>query len=1165
MPPMATVLWPYLLELFTRSEYTEALGIMCKCLSYIAGKMRKEQDSSYLIDFDKHVNLPKPHAILARLLVILNEPLGRSQRGEHIIKCLQAIGPVLHPSISNMWDSALPKLALWLQKNEENFNSDVWEDLVLRLLSETIKIVNDNEWTVGLGRQYVEQISLYSDSHNLKKCILKHLGLVLQRTTHKQFIQESLSVIFSVTDHKNAQQKLGCAQSFGYCATSHLDSTLENLNERLNSKPQKKGGFLSNLFNKDSSGSLDEKNTMYLCYGYVAAYAPVHLITSRIDVHILSPTKDKMIAAISGSEEERVSLLKMIDLIGKAMHPSHLKTPFTFLQRDQLIKNVLHFIGGQVTEAQDPKNKKKPNVTSKATNKLRILALDCLSTLIRLEPNLPPELESDVLITVKNFFDLLADKKEQKEAEKENKKMNELFVKLNQLYTSFLFMNTSIAQLSRILESFCELAGSKLEHHRHRSVDSILSVLQNYIECKLSDSNLEKGPKETEKKFSQLGKYLGVVIPRCCDPNNSVRKNAMESIQNLLYVDFIIKKEAQSFDSLKGIEQPDELLALLDLKDRVDTIIITEQFKLVHEMSVVLSKIVLKEELTDLILVSLGGLNDVEENCARGVCVYLNAMTKLRGEELKDFLEPLISGIMSALSKIDNEKTIVGTLAAIKNLATHHLTSTIDEILKIAPPHPDYVKKSLQIIAKDSDLITPLLKHFTHLLNNTTLYTEEKGGVLVCSSKAASATSAFGEIFEPPEMDSVIKKYYAVIFCTFMLRFGTSVGNKVPEGSKNALEPIEQAIQAFKIFLQCNKEEYCIEKMNESGWDILKDKERYYEGITTISMCIAKDHPEYMESIYKYLLMYMQGNFPGQRVIAATIYAEFINHAKPSKESNLIDLLLNSLLKGLADPTIKIMCLRGLGNIVSAGVEDVNKYATTILDALLTSIDDQNEILAMEAMNGLAKVFELVDEERVAPVLVNICNRIRPAFSKKNPEIRSSAFNLFGTLWHFGKERAKDVFYEQIHSNLPLLILHTNDEDKKVVKSCKRALRNLGPLFRVEEINELFQSENFDEERYLKYSMFLDEICKMLVKSYPEKMNYLVMSCVKEFKSEWELIRANAASFVGYLLGHLPLERRQDSNLNPGLVANALINLLSDSSAIVREKASESISLLYSY
>ena len=46
----------------------------------------------------------------------------------------------------------------------------------------------------------------------------------------------------------------------------------------------------------------------------------------------------------------------------------------------------------------------------------------------------------------------------------------------------------------------------------------------------------------------------------------------------------------------------------------------------------------------------------------------------------------------------------------------------------------------------------------------------------------------------------------------------------------------------------------------------------------------------------------------------------------------------------------------------------------------------------MEAMNGLARIFELVDEANVAPVLVNICHRIRPAFEKKSDEIRAASF-----------------------------------------------------------------------------------------------------------------------------------------------------------------------------
>lgn len=96
----------------------------------------------------------------------------------------------------------------------------------------------------------------------------------------------------------------------------------------------------------------------------------------------------------------------------------------------------------------------------------------------------------------------------------------------------------------------------------------------------------------------------------------------------------------------------------------------------------------------------------------------------------------------------------------------------------------------------------------------------------------------------------------------------------------------------------------------------------------------------------------------------------------------------------LGDPIIKIQALRGLGNIVSVEIEEVlipcriyvtckaNKYAPSVLDALLTSIDDHNESIAMEAMNGLAKIFSIVEESRISPIIINICNRIRPAYEK---------------------------------------------------------------------------------------------------------------------------------------------------------------------------------------
>ncbi len=114
-----------------------------------------------------------------------------------------------------------------------------------------------------------------------------------------------------------------------------------------------------------------------------------------------------------------------------------------------------------------------------------------------------------------------------------------------------------------------------------------------------------------------------------------------------------------------------------------------------------------------------------------------------------------------------------------------------------------------------------------------------------------------------------------------------------------------------------------------------------------------------------------------------------ISHA--GADSTLVEALINALLGALLDPVVKIMCLRGFGNIVSAGVDVVNKYSQTVLDALLSAVDSQEEAVALEAMTGLAKVFELVDESRVSPVLVNLCNRVRPAMESPNAPMRYTA------------------------------------------------------------------------------------------------------------------------------------------------------------------------------
>jgi len=338
----------------------------------------------------------------------------------------------------------------------------------------------------------------------------------------------------------------------------------------------------------------------------------------------------------------------------------------------------------------------------------------------------------------------------------------------------------------------------------------------------------------------------------------------------------------------------------------------------------------------------------------------------------------------------------------------------------------------------------------------------------------------------------------------------------------------------------------------------------YHHTITEITSCVCKQHANELNQIFQFLLPYLKGNFTGQRIVTGAVFAEFINHSKDDK--GLLQQVLNCLLSCLVDPNVKMISIVGLGNIGNAGITEANKYAPTVLDALMSNIDDQNDLIAMEAMNGLSKVFALVEESRVAPTLVNICLRIRPAFEKPHNEIRSASFTLFGSLYRFGSGSAAHVFNEQIHVNLPALVLHVNDDIESVQKACKKALRQLASLYGSDELAAYFKGKIFDEGRVFNYDDFLNELSKILIIAFPDRLNSYVMTCVEFLsKSQWNSIKANATAFCGYLLGNLTPDQRRTINLNPGMAANALILLLKERSPEVRKKAAYALSLLTTY
>lgn len=81
-------------------------------------------------------------------------------------------------------------------------------------------------------------------------------------------------------------------------------------------------------------------------------------------------------------------------------------------------------------------------------------------------------------------------------------------------------------------------------------------------------------------------------------------------------------------------------------------------------------------------------------------------------------------------------------------------------------------------------------------------------------------------------------------------------------------------------------------------------------------------------------------------------------------------------------------------------------------------------------------------------------------------------------------------------------------------QACKQTLKQLGPLLGSESLNDMFQKYLIEDAK-LYYGEFLNDICKIMVVDFTDKVPLYVMGNVTHFKSQWAEIRGNAAIYLG--------------------------------------------------
>nr|XP_022339324.1 maestro heat-like repeat-containing protein family member 1 isoform X2 [Crassostrea virginica] len=1162
---MESVLWPFLLEMVVPEQYTEAGGVVCKCLAHLANKKREERADDYELDYEVLANTPKPNVMIARLMVLAGCPKNNRDRGMHVLLLMKGLSPNLHESLVELWDTVIPKLTQYLEdaSKEESWSQKNWEDLTLKLLSKSLDVVESEDWIADLGEMFGSQIPLYNSYPEEKNFLYKCLGIILRKSTKKDFISKHLDLIFNTVKHTDQVEREGVAIAMGFCAASHLDSVLGKLDSvAKNDMVQKSGGLFKFMKDKSEVDIERIKATLMLCYGYVALFSPVSLIVSRMEATILRSITPHF--ANVKDTSVKTNLIRTLDLIGKALHPDHLKTQYNFSNREEFINHMENYLKGE-------------SLTS-VTTETRALAMNACATLVKLDPKLSEAEEFDLIKTATDcVYPLPIDgggtKKGKEEAEMEAEVLLESSVEaLHDLLRELLNKDLTTDGLDAIFKHLVPWLLSMQNYERERALRTFLVCAQFLLE------NMEP----TKSTFSNQSVVIARLVPRCTDPDVEVRKLAVDCI----YVSLKIAARVEG----QPADHKDAMIdALPTLKERLAKGDPSVLFSVINDLSKVIAKKMPSDQLHSFLEVLQEGLLDPQSHSSSGACVVLNGMMKIRGAEILKQVDNIVTSLHSKLASIDFAQTRTGTLRSIRTLAAHHLSAVLKTLLNYQLPYDSDMVEIWQTLCQDPQITAAMITQMLEMLHKSLPYeerTNDEETIRTATSLPMAVTSALKIVFDCEETEEQALQAYHTLMGALMLRMGSSVGirpvkqkemekEEKPKGKKvvpvssKPPEPSVTAIETFRSFLTRTKSNDIIDVLTEEEcWEKFEQEEDYPEGFTILTRALVGSTvaAPHVSKIVASVTSALSSLYDPQRVVVAAFFAELINQ-KCMDDGDLVELVMNSLLGRLVDSShkVRMLCIRGLGNIASVSSELVKKYSTTVLSAMMAGMDDKedpDDDITTEAMSGLSRILCEIEESHIRAILINVSLKIRPCFEKEKPAVRAQAIILFGNLSRFGDGPSKAPFLEQIHSNLVSLLLHLNDPEVEVKKACKFSLRLLGPLMGSESINNKFQ-RHLLEDANLIYGEFLNDLAKLMIEDFPDKINFYVMGCVSFFKSFWPEIKSNAALFVGYLLGNLS-ETRQ-SAISKEHVCSALIGLLKDQTASVRCRAAEAMSLLYQY
>ncbi|TKR59593.1 hypothetical protein L596_029241 [Steinernema carpocapsae] len=381
------LLFPYLFEFICMEPYNLVVAYIMKSLSAFIERSEEK------LDFEEGFDNPRvagKHQILTRIFVCLSRaPLNAqlTTRAQEAIRLLKNLWTWFSPDLSKVVQGDLDTLSNALKElgpsgsHQEELKwtrVEKWHAHVLDFLAAVMKAEKSGDWRSNLAAAMGKQLHLYSQLPHEKAFLMRCLGSMLTGYTNTSFVSDHIILLFKETNHENRVERVGCAMAVGFCAQTHTDLVLTELENVAKWEHTRKAssGFFS--FIKDAipyKGTPTDmvylRSTLMLSFGYVIRYCPSDVVIQRLEQNVLIFLKNYL-DVTKQEVTVREALLEAINLIAQAVHPQNLGCEYKLEARTQLYNFISENVQAESKEM--------------LTNSIRLLAAKALASLIKLDP-----------------------------------------------------------------------------------------------------------------------------------------------------------------------------------------------------------------------------------------------------------------------------------------------------------------------------------------------------------------------------------------------------------------------------------------------------------------------------------------------------------------------------------------------------------------------------------------------------------------------------------------------------------------------------------------------------------------------------------------------------------------------------------------------------------